>query len=67
LNFDEAEKSIRHVIPAKAGIHNNMKKLDSHLRGNDTNVQISVFYDFVHFEALLRHQFQFLPYPSNNL
>jgi len=35
INFEGLVKSYHVVIPAKVGIHNILKSLDSRLRGND--------------------------------
>jgi len=49
LSFDELVKSRKAVIPAKAGIHNIPKSLDSRLRGNDKNGPTLTFYETISF------------------
>jgi hypothetical protein len=36
-----------HVIPAKAGIYNQLIIMDPRLRGDDKKGEISNFYDFI--------------------
>jgi hypothetical protein len=45
-----SQKVIKHVIPAKAGIDNYLKTMDSRLRGNDINGPSSTFCDFINIQ-----------------
>jgi len=45
--YDGQVKCPRSVIPAQAGIHNELKSLDSRLRGNDKKKAILTFYETI--------------------
>jgi len=47
-------------MPAKAGIQNYLKTLDSRLRGNDVKERFKTFYETIKI-ALLRKMIQVLP------
>jgi len=49
FNVDNLVKSPKSVMPAKAGIQNYLKILDSRLRGNDVKGRIKTFYDTINF------------------
>ena len=38
-------------MPAKAGIHNYLKTLDSRLRGNDVKGRFKTFYETINFQS----------------
>jgi hypothetical protein len=49
INFDNLVKSQNSVMPAKAGIQNHLKILDSRLRGNDAKVSFKTFNETINF------------------
>jgi hypothetical protein len=44
-------------MPAKAGIQNYLKTLDSRLRGNDAKGRFKTFYENIKVEMLIRNRF----------
>jgi len=48
-------------MPAKAGIHNHMKSLDSRLRGNDPKGVFSTFYETIKCDHLVKSQMYIPP------
>ena len=44
-------------MPAKAGIQNYLKTLDSRLRGNDAKGRFKTFYDNIKIEMLIWNRF----------
>ena len=46
-NVDGLVKSRKDVTPAKAGVQNNLKLLDSRFRGNDKNGSKLTFYESI--------------------
>ena len=52
------QKVSRSVTPAKAGVHNYLKLLDSRFRGNDENGRLLTFYELINIQTkplLLSH------------
>ena len=47
IKSDEFVKGQITVTPAKAGVHNNLKLMDSRFRGNDKNKTMWTFYETV--------------------
>ena len=48
-NLTNSEKVRNSVMPAKAGIQNYLKILDSRLRGNDIKGRLKTFYETIKF------------------